>query len=260
MPPGCDHLGKPRHIVSPWVVQVIVQEDGREQAEFERRARSEPLDDLPGTLIFFVGVGTDKIEIELIGVGFGEEVAAAGEVFQIEELVFFEAMHGFHVALVGVGWGWDAHVLAATESFGEVALELAAVVGLPDQIAERDAVAIQVLLDARGEYGAGRSAASFGEGPEEQAAAHVACGVLNQGKFQTLRLGPVAGDVVEIFGVGADLLEQSPAGLDVRQVLFALVFAAAFADEAMYAPDAFQGAVADGQIELADEAARAEGG
>jgi len=81
---------------------VVIQEYRWKQAELERRAGSEPLDDLPRALIFFVRVGTDEIEIELIGVGLGEEVAAAGEVFQIEELVFFEAMHGFDVALIGV--------------------------------------------------------------------------------------------------------------------------------------------------------------
>ena len=133
----------------------------------EGRARSEALDDLPGAQIFFVGVGADEIEVELIGVGLSEEVAAAGEVFNVEELVFFEAMNGFDIALVGVSGRGDAHVLAAAESIREIAFELAAIVGLPDQIAERDAVAIQMLLDAGGEDGAGRGAASFGEGPEE---------------------------------------------------------------------------------------------
>ncbi len=129
-----------------------------------------------------MGVGSCEVEVELVGVGFGEEIAAAGEVFQVEELVFFEAMDGFDVALVGVGGGRDADVLAVAESGGEIAFEFAAVVGLPDQIAKRDAVAIQVLLDARGEHGAGRSAAFFGEGPEQQAAANFAGGVLDDGK------------------------------------------------------------------------------
>ena len=125
----------------------------------EGGAGGEAFDDLPGTLIFFVGIGPSEIEVELIGVSLGKEVAATGEVFQIEELVFFEAMDGFNVALVGVSCGWDAHVLAMAERFREVAFELAAIVGLPDQVAERDAVAIQMLLDARGEDGAGRGAA-----------------------------------------------------------------------------------------------------
>ena len=78
----------------------------------------------------------------------------------------------------------------SARGFGEIALELAAVVGLPNQIAERDAVAIQVLLDARGEDGAGRGAASLGESPEEQTAADVAGGVLNQWEASVAEPGP----------------------------------------------------------------------
>ena len=75
-------------------------------------------------------------------------------------------MHGFDVALIGVGRGRDAYVLAVAEGFGEVPLELAAVIGLSDQIAKRDAVAIQMLLDASGEDGAGCRTAFFSEGPK----------------------------------------------------------------------------------------------
>jgi hypothetical protein len=71
---------------------------------------------------FFVGVGTDEIEVKLVGVSLGEEIAAAGEVFQIEELVFFEAVEGFDVALIGVSGGRDADVLALTESRGKCPL------------------------------------------------------------------------------------------------------------------------------------------
>ena len=49
----------------------------------EGRARSEPLDDLPGTLILFMGVGPDEIEIHLVGLGLGEKFAAAGEGCQL---------------------------------------------------------------------------------------------------------------------------------------------------------------------------------
>src|ERR1700726_4482628 len=168
-------------MVSPGVVEVVIQEHWWKQAEFERRAGSEPLDNLPGAEIFFVGVGPHEVEVELIGVDLGEEVSPAGKVFEIEELVFLDAMHGFHVALVGMCGGRNAHVLAVAESFGEVTLELSPVVGLPDQIAERNAVAMQVLLDACGENRARRSATLLGEGPEEQAAADIAGGVLNGG-------------------------------------------------------------------------------
>ena len=77
--------------------------------------------------------------------------------------------------------------------------------------------------------------------------------------MQTLGLRPVVRDIVEILGIGADLLEQRPLCFDVGEVLFALIFAAAFLQQAVLAPDAFQRAVADGQIELADQAAGAEG-
>jgi hypothetical protein len=112
-------LGKPGHIVSPLGVEVVIQEDGRKQAKFERRARSEPLDDLPGGLIFFVGVRPGEVEVELIGVHLGEEIAAAGEGFQIEELVFFEAMNGFDIALVGVSRGRDAPCWLSTRAEGK---------------------------------------------------------------------------------------------------------------------------------------------
>ncbi|MFZ3277451.1 MAG: hypothetical protein WA182_11170 [Candidatus Sulfotelmatobacter sp.] len=78
--------------------------------------------------------------------------------------------------------------------------------------------------------------------------------------MQTLSLLPVARDIVEIFGIRADLLEKSPLGFDVREVLLALIFSAAFFEQAVLTPDALQGAMADGQIELADEAPGAESG
>ena len=103
------------------------------------RSRSKAFDDQPGAQIVFVRVGAHEIEVKLVGVGFGEKIAAAGEIFQVEELVFFEAMDGFDVALVGVSGRRDAHVLAVAESRRKRAFELTAIVGLPDQIAERDA-------------------------------------------------------------------------------------------------------------------------
>src|SRR5260370_40914574 len=169
-------------------------------------------------------------------------------------------MHGFHVALIGVGGGRDAHMLAVPEGFGKIPFELAAVVGLPDQIAQRDAVAIQMLLDAGGENGTGRSAALLGKGPEEQTAADIAGSVLNDWQVEPLGLQPVAWNIVEILGIGADLLEQRPGSFDAREVLFALIFPAAFFQQAVLAPDALQSAMADGQIELADQARRADVG
>jgi hypothetical protein len=53
-------------------------------------------------LIFFVRVRTSQVEVELIGLRLGEELTAAGEGFQIEELIFDQAVNGFDIALIGV--------------------------------------------------------------------------------------------------------------------------------------------------------------
>ena len=207
-----------------------------------------------------MGVGADQVEVELVSVHFGKEFSTTGEVFEIEELVFFQTVHGFHIALVGVCGGWNAHVLAVAEGFREIAFEFAAIIGLPDQSAQRDTLAIEMLLDAAGEDRAGRSAAILCEGPKEQAAADFASSVLDGWQVQALSLQPVAWNIVEILGIGADLLKQRPASFDVREVLLALIFPATFFQQTLLAPNAFQGIVTDAQIELANETTGAEGG
>ena len=69
------------------------------------------VDDLPRSEVLFVGIGADEVEVELVGEGFGEEVAAAGERFPIEEFIFHEAVNGFNIALEGVSSRWNANVL-----------------------------------------------------------------------------------------------------------------------------------------------------
>src|SRR5260370_33977451 len=88
-------LGVPRDIVSPRVVQVVIQENRWKQAELERPARLELFDDLPGAEILFVGIGTNEVEVELVGESLGGEVAATVEGFQVKELIFDEAGEGF---------------------------------------------------------------------------------------------------------------------------------------------------------------------
>ena len=98
-------------------------------------------------------------------------------------------MNGFDITLVGMRGGRDARVLTRTQSCGKtramtlgigVADKFRCIVGLPGQIAQRNAVAIQMLLDAGGEDGTGGSTAALREGPEQQATAHLAGGVLDQ--------------------------------------------------------------------------------
>src|SRR6266478_6491699 len=116
-----------------------------------------------------------------------------------------------------------------------------------------------MLLDTGGKDRAGGSAAPLSEGAEEQTAADIASGVLNDRQVESLGLQPVARNIIEILGIGSDLVEQRPGSFDVREVLLALIFPAAF-QQAVRAPDALKSAMTDGQIELADQWARAEGG
>jgi hypothetical protein len=115
-----------------------------------------------------------------------------------------------------------------------------------------------MLLNAGGEKGAGGRRTTLGKGPEQQAAAHFTGSVFDGRQIENLGLRPVAGDVVEILGVGGDLLKDAPGGLDVGEVLFALIFALAFFEQTVLAPNALQGAMAEREVELADEAASAE--
>jgi hypothetical protein len=64
------------------------------------------------------------------------------------------------------------------------------------RVAQRDAVAMQMLLDARGEHRTGRRAAYLCERPEQQTTTNFPCGVLHDRQLQALRLPPVARDIV----------------------------------------------------------------
>jgi len=105
-------------MVSPRWIKTIVQPDWGKQADVEREAGSELVDDLPWSEPSLVRVGTSQVEVELVERRFGEEVGAGAEGFQVVELVLDEAMDGFDVALVGVGGGRDALVLGAEVSDG----------------------------------------------------------------------------------------------------------------------------------------------
>ncbi len=85
-------------------------------------------------------------------------------------------------------------------------------------------------------------------------------GVLDGGQIEGPGLGPGVGDVVEILGIGGDLLKDAPGGFDAGEVLFALILAAVSVQQYVSAPDAFQSAMAEGKLELADEPAGAQSG
>ncbi|WCJ57958.1 hypothetical protein NXS98_11725 [Fontisphaera persica] len=84
----------------------------------------------------------------------------AGEGFAVEEFVFDQAVDGFDVALPGVAFGRDEAVVGAegADGGGEalvvlVDLEFTAVVGLPDQGGEVDAVGGEVGGELCGQEG-----------------------------------------------------------------------------------------------------------
>src|SRR5712692_3573418 len=117
-----------------------------------------------------------------------------------------------------------------------------------------------MLLDAGGEHRTGRSAARLRESPEQQAAANLPRGVLDDRQVQALGLLPVAGDIVEILGIRADLLKQRPSGFDRREVLLALTFLLAWFQQTVFAPDALDGHMGDGKVELALQSGCTKGG
>jgi hypothetical protein len=75
-----------------------------------------------------------------------------------------------------------------------------------------------------------------------------------------LHLRPIPRDVVEILGVGGDLLKQRPGPFPLRQVLLLLVLAPTRAEQAVLAQDTLEGPVAQGQIPLPLQASGAESG
>src|SRR3970040_685444 len=105
-------------MVSRHCIETIVEEDRGKQAEAEGEAGSELLDDLPWGETSLVRIGASQVEVELVEGSLGQELGAAGESFQVKELVFDEAVDGLDVTLVGVCGGRDANVWGAEEGDG----------------------------------------------------------------------------------------------------------------------------------------------
>ena len=83
-------------------------------------------------------------------------------------------------------------------------------------------------------------------------AADFSRGVLDAGQAMELSLGPAGRQIVPVFGIGGNLLQQSPVGFDGCPVLFLLVLSPPPLDQPVRAPDALDGGVAQRQVELAD--------
>src|SRR5690348_4811601 len=67
-------------------------------------------------------------------------------------------------------------------------------------------------------------------------------------------------DIVQVLGVGGDLLEQSPGSFERGQILLALIFSPPRVNQAVLAPDAVNGHMAEREIPFAFQALGSEGG
>lgn len=83
---------------------------------------------------------------------------------------------------------------------------------------------------------------------------------MHQRQAQGLGLSPIAGDVVQVLGIVAELGEDRPGGFAGTQVLFGDRLALAGADQSLLTEDASDGAHAGSQLELDLEPTGAEVG
>jgi hypothetical protein len=215
---------------------------GRELAQHLQRAA-----------ILLEAIAAGDVEVEPVALSLGEEVAAIAKALPVEEFVLAEPVHGLHVAVVGVGGGRDegvaeamgfhggleamqaAFAILATDVFG-------AVIGLKPHLLQTDAAGREVGDDPLGEDASEAGGAGLGVVGEGEAGAHFPGGVLHQRQAQGLGLRPIAGDVVQVLGIMAELGEDGPGGFAGSQILFGDMLALAGAHQAVLAEDASDGA------------------
>ena len=208
---------------------------------------------------------------ELISRGLGEEVSLGGKDLSIEQLGFDGVMDTFDIG-IGVGTGGrveavlgaeallDAEMKALGPVMDGIAIELDAQIGGEDDWVGIQAVLLQVSQKAPdGEGGVG-----FGQfvavGQELGAAGQFANGVLEVGQTVALHLGPVEGDVGEVFDIHLEASKRHVSGFDGAQVVLAAVAALGGPGQLVGVNDPLSGIVAQRQIELCNEPASAKAG
>jgi len=170
----------------------------------------------------------------------------------VEELRFLVGMEAFHIR-VGIGVATDAAMMGGEELLDGVretaiglvhrlAVELAAAVGLDDDVLGGDAIALQVLQQTtNGEFGIGdRQFAAVGQ--ERGAGLDAANGVLEFGQAKSLHLRPVVRDVVEVFDIHLEMRQGGVTCFDVAEITFGLVFAFFASGQTVLTQDASDGA------------------
>jgi len=229
--------------------------------ECSGQGRSGSQEDLERAAPFLAAIGANEIEVVPVGGDLGPEVLGAGEGLAVEELVFHEAMDGFDIALPGVALGRDVTVMGAQGADGGrqalfvlVFQELTAVIGLPGEGGERDAVAGEVdgeLFGQEGGVGLGEFVGVAGEGGTGD---DFAGGVLEAGQFEVGHLRPIVRDVLQILGVGGKLAEELPVAFDGAELFFGGGLLLAGSHQLMVTKDAGDGVVTARQGKLVAEA------
>ncbi len=206
---------------------------------------------------------------ELVGGGLGEEVGAVVEHLGVKEFAFDGAVDGLDVG-VGVGTvrgiefvlGVPALLDGADEAVGlemhGVAVEFAAEVGADLDGARLNPVAHQVGAEAVGGQGGVRLGQFVAVGQEVAPDAALADGGLKPWQAVGLHLWPVDRQIGEVFGVHAEAGEGCVRGFDGPQITLGLVVAFGFSGAVVVPEDAVDRVVTEWQVELRDEAARAE--
>ena len=173
---------------------------------------------------------------------------------------------------IGIGTGGRVEPMFGTEGLlnGKVkalrsvvegvAVKFRAQVGSNDDLASIAAMLLEVFeetLDAQGGVGFGEFVAV---GQELGATGEFANGVLEAGQAVALHLGPVEGDVGEVFHIHLEAGERGISGFDGTQVVLTFVAAFGWTGQVMGVNDALGSVMAQRQIKFLDEAASAKAG
>ena len=207
--------GTRNKIVSPWggevqeFVEELIEEDRGEGEDLFGKRGVAVVEDLPGGLVVFVAVFAEGVKPEVVGGGFGEEVGAGREGFDLVELILDEAVGGFDIGLPGVGGGrdgWRQQAGDGLDGLGEGAVlagrhtadERTAVIGLEAAADQVHAAVLEVLEQEAGKEGRASQGAFLGVAEEVQATHDLAGGVLDPGQTEAANRGPQLRDIVEV--------------------------------------------------------------
>ena len=208
---------------------------------------------------------------ELVGGNFAEEIICGSKDLGIEELGFDGVVDAFAVG-VGVGTGGGIEAMLGlmflldrgVESAGlilvGVAVELGAQIGGEDNGGGIQAMRFEVLEKAvHGQGGIG-----FGEfvavSQELSPTGKFADGILKTREAVGPHLGPVEGNVSEVFDIHLEAGKGRVGGFNRAQVVLTVVAAFGRAQELMLAEDAIQSIVADFESKFCDEPAGTKAG